>query len=86
MAFTILHTAIGRAPSWYLLETCPDQERAKRRAYDYALDHGGYVCVRDSAGGVVFGTDPAALDRAISSGINHNFPLETARRRGCCVS
>lgn len=70
--YTVQHTQIGSAPYWYHLETTKDLATATTRARNYALDHGGYVCVRDAAGNVVFGTDPAELDRAILS--------------GCCVS
>lgn len=76
MAYTILHTQIGQpAPHWYQIERWDEghREQARRRAYSYALDHGGYVCVKDNDGNVVFGTDPAALDRAITNGINRDF-------------
>lgn len=83
MAFTIQHTAVGDFPWWYHLECARDFQAACRRAYNYALDHGGYVCVKDESGKTVFGTDPLELDRAISNGINKDFPRETARRKGC---
>jgi hypothetical protein len=88
MAYTIQHTAISDRPFWYHLETWDEghREQAMRRANQYALDHGGYVCVKDSAGNVVFGTDPIQLDRAIIAGTNRDFPKERARRMGCCVS
>lgn len=75
MAYQILHTFIGERPFWYQLERWSEgkREAAIRRAYDYALGHGGYVCVKDNDGNVVFGTDPAGLDRAISNGINRHF-------------
>lgn len=85
MAFAIQHTAIGNFPFWYFLESHRDLEGATRRAQNYALDHGGYVCVKDANGAIVFGTDPAALDLAILNGINRDFPRETARRRGGCI-
>lgn len=76
MAYTVLHTQVGSpAPHWYELERWQEayRERAIRRARDYALNHGGYVCVKDHTGGVVFGTDPAALERAILAGMNRDF-------------
>lgn len=85
MAFTIQHTAIGACPFWYHLETAKDLESAARRAWQYVLDHGGYICVKDASGVTVFGTDPIQLDRAILNGINKNFPGERARRLGCCA-
>jgi hypothetical protein len=85
MAYTIQHTAIGPAPFWYHLESARDEQKAVRIANNYALDHGGYVCVKDQNGSVVFGTDPAQLDRVILNGTNKHFPKETARRLGCCV-
>ncbi len=80
---TIQHTAAAGAPYWYHLESAAEPAAAIRRARSYALDNGGYVCVKDGAGNVIFGTDPAQLDRAILSGINRDFPRETARRLGC---
>jgi hypothetical protein len=85
MTFSIQHTAIGRYPHWYHLESATDFQAAAKRARNYALDHGGYVCVKDGAGRVVFGTDPVQLDRAILNGTNRDFPRETARRVGCCA-
>jgi hypothetical protein len=85
MRYSIQHTQIGDFPFWYHLESARDLEAAKRRAYNYAMDHGGYVCVKDESGKTVFGTDPAELDRAISCGINKSFPRESARRLGCCA-
>lgn len=87
MAYRILHTAVAAAPYWYLLETWSEgkREAAIRRARGYALDNGGYVCVKDNDGNVVFGTDPAQLDLAILSGTNLNFRREAARRVGCCA-
>ncbi len=86
MAFTIQHTSIrGDAPWWYHLDSSRDEQAAVRRARNYALDHGGYVCVKDEGGTTVYGTDPAELDRAVLNGTNRDFPKETARRRGCCV-
>lgn len=78
MAYTIHHTQIGRRPHWYHLEFAADALVAALRANSYALDHGGYTCVKDSRGRVIFGTDPAELDRAIACGINRNF-TETSR-------
>jgi hypothetical protein len=85
MSYAIQHTAIGEFPFWYHLESAKTLEAATRRAYNYAMDHGGYVCVKDETGKTVFGTDPVELDRAISNGINKSFPRETARRKGCCA-
>lgn len=85
MAYVVLHTAIGYAPHWYVLDNHATLEGAARRARNYALDCGGYVCVQDTAGNTVFGTDPAALDRSISNGICASFPKEAARRLGCCA-
>lgn len=86
MAYTIEHTAAkGDRPFWYHLESNADYLQACRRARDYALDHGGYVCVKDHSGETVFGTDPAQLSIAILAGANRDFPKETARRQGCCV-
>jgi hypothetical protein len=74
MAYTILHCQMrGPRPHWYHLEFCTDDGAAKRRANGYALDHGGYVCVKDHAGKVIFGTDPEQLDRSIKSGRNRYF-------------
>ena len=84
--YTIQHTAIsGSRPFWYHLECAKDLEPACRRARQYALDNGGYVCVQDQAGKTVFGTNPVQLDRAILNGVNRDFPGERARRLGCCV-
>jgi len=84
--FTVEHTQIGARPFWHHLDSHPTLEEACRRARNYALDHGGYVCVKDIDGATVFGTDPVALDRAILNGINVSFPGERARRLGCCAS
>lgn len=75
MAYTILHTQISARPHWYQLERWDEGHRkqAIRRARNYVLDHGGFVCVKDNDGNVVFGADPAELDRAIASGINRQF-------------
>lgn len=73
MAFTAHHTQIGEQPFWYQLDPWRDLERATRRARHYSLDHGGYTCVKDADGRVVFGTDPAELDRAIAAGTNTHF-------------
>lgn len=80
MAYSVKHTQIGAQPHWYLLERWDEAHRQKaiRRASEYALDHGGYVCVTDNDGKVVFGTDPAALDDAIAKGINKHFPRPAA--------
>jgi len=84
--YIIQHTAIARSPAWYLAQSNLDKDTAIRVARDIALKFGGYVCVRTAGQGpVVFGTDPAELDRAISAGTNRDFPKETARRLGCCV-
>lgn len=75
MACTVHHTFIAKRPFWYLLDRWQDADQAKaiQRANHYALDHGGYVCVKDRTGKVVYGTDPAALDRAIGLRINKHF-------------
>ncbi len=73
MAYTIHHTAIANAPYWYQLESNADYLAACRRARNYALDHGGYVCVKDQSGETVFGTDPDQLNRAILAGTNRDF-------------
>jgi len=86
MAYTIQHTsATGNAPFWYHLECAKDLDGATRRARQYGLDNGGYICVKDASGVTVFGTDPVELDRAILNGINKSFPRERARRLGCCA-
>ena len=84
-SYTIQHTAIGNSPFWYHLECAADFERACRRARQYALDNGGYVCVKDQNGFTVFGTDPLDLDRAILNGICKHFVGERARRLGYCA-
>ena len=76
-SFSVQQTAIGTRPYWYHLETYGDRERALHRARNYALDHGGYVCVK-ADGEVIFGTDPAGLDRAIALGINKHFASSAA--------
>lgn len=81
--YTVQHTRIGDFPHWYHLDCHGELQPAIRRARNYALDQGGYVCVKDEKGATVFGTDPIQLDRAISKGLNKDFPRETARRRGC---
>lgn len=85
MAYAVSHTAVGDFPFWHHLDSHKDLQAACHRARNYALDHGGYVCVKDASGHTVFGTDPDALSRAISNGINRDFPRETARRRGYCA-
>ncbi len=78
MAYSVSHTKIeGERPCWYLLERWDEahREQAMHRARNYALDHGGYVCVTDNDGNTIFGTDPAQLDRAIRSGINKHFTV-----------
>ena len=85
MAYTVQHTAIGTFPWWYHLDAHKDEQAAIRRANNYALDHGGFVCVKDATGKTVFGTDPVALDNAISNGTCQHFAKERARRLGCCV-
>ncbi len=74
MTYTIQHTAIGDYPFWYHLECAKDLESATHRAYQYGLDNGGYVCVKDKTGKTVFGTDPDQLNRSILNGINKSFP------------
>lgn len=75
MSYSVQHTLIGHRPYWYQLERWDEghREKAISRARQHALDHGGYVCVKDAAGQVVYGTDPAALDRAIAAGRNRDF-------------
>lgn len=85
MAFSVQHTLVGAFPFWYHLDSHEKFRGAVERARNYALDHGGYVCVKNAGGVTVYGTDPAELDRAISSGTNQDFRLERARRLGCCV-
>jgi hypothetical protein len=72
--FSVQHTHIsGDRPYWYQLEAYSDREKALHRARNYALDHGGYVCVKDATNTTIYGTDPAALDHAITAGINRHF-------------
>lgn len=79
MTYQVLHTKQeGSRPFWYQLELYGDRTDAIRRANQYVLDNAGYVCVKDSNGRVVFGTDPAELDRAIASGINRHFTAVAA--------
>lgn len=74
MAFSVQHTQHGLdRPEWYQLESYSDREKALHRARNYGLDNGGYVCVKDENGRVIFGTDPNDLNRAIAAGINHDF-------------
>ena len=76
MAYRVEHAKIeGPAPYWYLLERWDEahREQAMRRARQYAIGNGGYVCVKDNDGNVVFGTDPAQLDRNIAQGGNKYF-------------
>lgn len=74
MAYSVRHTQTsGARPHWYLLERWADGNKATRRASAYVLDHGGYVYVTDSAGKIIYGTDPAELDRSIASGLNRHF-------------
>lgn len=81
MSYSVQHTNIGQRPYWYQLERWDEghREKAFARARQYALDHGGYVCVKDYAGNVVFGTDPTQLDRAITLGINKHFAQRCVR-------
>jgi hypothetical protein len=86
MSYTIQHAAMSdTAPFWYHLECAKDLLYATSRARNYALDHGGFVCVQDETGKTVFGTDPVDLDRRISAGTLPWFKRETARRCGCCT-
>jgi len=73
--YTVHHTQItGDRPHWYQLDgPYRDEQNAIRRARNLGLDHGGYVCVKDATNTTIFGTDPAALDHAISAGINKHF-------------
>ena len=81
MAYSVQYTkCIGsradegvQRPFWHQLEAYGNASQAMHRARQYALDNGGYVCVKDSAGTVIYGTDPVALDRAIILGINRYF-------------
>ena len=74
MAYSVQHTQQNIArPYWYQLEAYNDPDKAIHRARNYALDHGGYVCVKDHTGKVVFGTDPVQLDRAVAEGRNRDF-------------
>jgi len=83
MAFSVQHTKCPNSrasefgdcsrPYWYHLEAYSDREKALRRARQYGLDNGGYVCVKDADGTVIYGTDPAQLNRAIVQGINKHF-------------
>lgn len=77
--FTVHHTLIGERPFWYRLDPWGDQTAATTRARCYALDHGGYVCVKDDTGKVIYGTDPVELDRAITAGINKYFSHPSAQ-------
>jgi hypothetical protein len=61
-AFSIYHAKVGG--QFYHLENAVKETWAVRRANNYALDHGGYVCVKNRDGETIFGTDPAALARA----------------------
>jgi hypothetical protein len=63
MTYTISH-ARSRTSTWYQLEPASDLETATRRAYQYALEQGGYICVNDAGGKTVFGTDPGELARS----------------------
>lgn len=84
MSYSIRHTFTGaQHPNWYFLERWDEahRERAIQRARYYVQDHGGYICVKDHAGRVVFGTDPIALDRAIASGTNRDFRRTFAETR-----
>lgn len=81
MAYSIHHTpAAGNRPSWYQLERWDEghREKAITRARQYGLDHGGYICVKDHSGKIVFGTDPAHLDRAIEMGGNRDFTIPSS--------
>lgn len=71
MAYTVQHAKIGgEQPHWYQLEAYSDFDKALHRARNYALDHGGYICVKDATGQVVYGADPAQLEISIASGLN----------------
>jgi hypothetical protein len=48
--YTVQHTAISNFPFWYHLDSHRVLESAVSRARNYALDHGGYVCVMDETG------------------------------------
>lgn len=88
MAYSVQHTKClnSRAsefgdcsrPFWYQLEAYSDLNKALHRARNYALDNGGYVCVKAPDGTIVYGTDPAALDRAIREGRNRDFSAVSA--------
>lgn len=77
MASTVHYTKqderSGR-PHWHQYDGAyREQHNAIRRANNLVLDHGGYACVKDAAGKVIWGTDPADLDRAIAAGTNKHF-------------
>jgi hypothetical protein len=74
MAYSVRHARQGtERPFWYQLEAYDDREKALHRARNYALDNGGYICVKDATNTTIYGTDPAALDMAIIAGINRDF-------------
>jgi hypothetical protein len=80
--YAILHTKIeGERPYWYQIETYSTSEKALHRARDYALNNGGYICVK-ADDKVIFGTDPVELDRAIALGINKHFTREPRTAAG----
>jgi hypothetical protein len=63
MAYTVHYTAAATIDWHHLAPFCHKElETAVRRANSYAMDHGGYVCVKDELGRVLYGTDPAQLD------------------------
>jgi hypothetical protein len=72
MAYSVQHAQCkGARPYWYQLEAYSDREKAMHRARNYALDNGGYVCVKDASGKTIWGSDPGDLERSIASGSNH---------------
>lgn len=68
MPYSITHAANFihgiEHPHWNDLQKLPDGSRqeAIRIAHQYVMDHGGYVCVKDDSGLVIYGTDPRELD------------------------
>lgn len=71
MSYSVQHAKIGGdRPYWYQLEAYANQRAAMHRARNYALNNGGYVCVKDATGRVVYGTDPVQLERSVASGMN----------------
>ena len=70
MAYTVHHTVADKIHWMQYDGAYLCDQNAIRRARNLALDHGGYVCVKDRNGKVIYGTDPVQLDRAIDLSIN----------------